>query len=360
MHTERYKEEFDDIYKTITDYIKKGGVDSVTVEHDRSKGDISVVLRDMVLHIYINEQLAGYELYLRNNKGNRFLSDTDLYNLKHNEGLFLEMIREIRHVVNLFLGSKVRIAETPHRLLGIGSKKVTTLCIFESDNREKKIQLPCVNELSLLEFIEPFDLDKLLNKMKANVKLVMQTDDLPEFDLKEHNQLREWYEEHKDTVWKLIGSADASSLEEVILSFELYLLATNPLEDGDDKYADKNMPKLLSKLKHLDNVDLLSYALSCFTYDTNGKVKYELAKKYYKDCKDEYMQGVVVHLAGGALYDIDTIDDTISTILRYILQNYNEDAVDWMKFYIGNQMEEWCLSSEKKKASLKGILGYRD
>lgn len=196
--------------------------------------------------------------------------------------------------------------------------------------------------------------------MKTNVSLVMQADDLPEFNLNEHNQLREWYEENKDTVWEIIGFMNTDSLESIMLSFELYALATNPLEPKDYEYADKNVPKLLSKLKYLDNINLLSYALSCFTYDTNCKVKYELAKKYYKDCKDEHMQGVIVHLAGGALYDIDTIDDTISTIMRYILRNYNEDAVDWMKFYISNQMEEWCLSSEGKKASLKQILGCRD
>lgn len=195
--------------------------------------------------------------------------------------------------------------------------------------------------------------------MKANVSLVMQADDLPEFNLNEHNQLREWYEENKDAVWEIIGFMNTDSLESIMLSFELYALATNPLEPKDYEYADKNVPKLLSKLKYLDNINLLSYALSCFTYDTNYKVKYDLVKKHYKDCEDKYMQEVVTHLIGDALYDIDIIDDTISTILRYILQNYSEEAVDWMKFYIDNQMEEWCLSSEKKKASLNEILDHR-
>lgn len=199
-------------------------------------------------------------------------------------------------------------------------------------------------------------LDKLLNKMKANVKLVMQTDDLPEFNLNEHNQLRKWYKENKDTIWEIIRSANTNSPEDAMLSFELYKLATNPLEPKDYECADRNVSKLLSKLKYLDDIDLLSYALSCFTYDTDYKVKYDLAKKYYKDCQDEYMQGVVAHLVGGALYDVDTIDDTISIILRHIFQNYNEYAVDWMEFYINNQMEEWCLSSEEKKSSLKSLL----
>lgn len=155
MHTERCKKELGSIYSIITDYVKKNKPDNIRVKQDRNEGDIGVILHDMTLHIYINEQLVGYELYLGSNKEARFLSDTDLYELKDNKSLFLEAVREIRYMVDLFLSNKIRIVEESHRrLLGVGSKKVVVLYVFDSRGREKNIQLPCINEFNLLEYIE--------------------------------------------------------------------------------------------------------------------------------------------------------------------------------------------------------------
>lgn len=198
--------------------------------------------------------------------------------------------------------------------------------------------------------------DRLIKEMKDRVRHILKGDGFPEEGPEKYNLLRSWYDGNKVYIWREIIASDVKDIECVLLSFELYSLATNPLERADYGYVNNHIQALLKKLSLLENDPyLLSCALMSFIYDTPHSVQYSLAKKYYKTASEDIQQSVV-YLMGESIYDLEVIDDTTLELLGYILNNYHEESVDWMKFYINNILEGRHGDSDKKRASLRGLL----
>ena len=139
---EKYNILYADLAEYIEAYPDKG---NMNIQFNELERDIRLVRDGIVLHIYIKDNLVGYEIYPEAACGMRLLSDTDLYDLANNEGMYESMLKEIEYILNEYLAGRVIMKKVVRRWILGRSKDAYSITLNTPDGEAISLKLPCIN-----------------------------------------------------------------------------------------------------------------------------------------------------------------------------------------------------------------------